>query len=93
MVCHPQKALWGRSESGPLEESTNVASHEDEGIGGSGQATERRKLRASNVCFLFKKPLNSKHKHKKWEDAKKAHDIPHARTGKTVANSPWYGPS
>jgi hypothetical protein len=51
----PTTSLWGGSELDPLEASTCITSFEDEGVGGSGWATERRKLRAPKVYFLFKK--------------------------------------
>jgi hypothetical protein len=37
----PTIALWGRSVLGPLEASTRAALLEDDGVGGSGRATER----------------------------------------------------
>jgi hypothetical protein len=51
----PTTSLWGGSELDPLEASTCITSFEDEGVGGSVWATERRKLRAPKVYFLFKK--------------------------------------
>jgi hypothetical protein len=47
-------AFRGGSESGPLEASTHAVSLADEGVGGSGWAAERRKLKAPKVCFLSK---------------------------------------
>jgi hypothetical protein len=50
----PTVAFRDGQELGPLKVSARTVSLKDEGVRGSGQATNRRKLRAPKVHFLFK---------------------------------------
>jgi hypothetical protein len=79
----------GGLELGPPKASTYVASLKDKGVEGSGQVTERQKIRTPKVCFLFKKTVEVHGLAPRVVGYKEVPHL-HMHIGPIAAGSPWY---